>query len=61
MASLYFRNYERTMRRIYWLEFVDELLEAAHLEQFRTPPEQSAVENGDRSIALRQRRPDRQR
>jgi hypothetical protein len=61
MASVYFRNYERTMRRIYWLEFVDELLESAHREQSRPPPEQSAGENGDGSTALRQRRPDRRR
>ena len=61
MASLYFRSYERTMRRVYWVEFLDELLEATHRTQSRTPPEPSSVENDERTIALRQRRPDRRR
>jgi hypothetical protein len=61
MASPFFRNYERTVRRIYWLEFVDEQLEAAHRLQFRTPLVQSAAENEIQSNADRQRRPDRRR
>jgi hypothetical protein len=61
MASPFFRNYERTMRRIYWLEFVDEQLEAAHRLQFRTSLVQPAAGIDIQSNADRKRRPDRRR
>jgi hypothetical protein len=61
MGSLFFRNYERTMRRVYWLEFVEEQLEAVHRERFCTSLEPSAGETGTRSNADRRRRPNQRR
>jgi hypothetical protein len=61
MGSLFFRNYERTMRRIYWLEFVDEQLEAAHSEQYRTTSAKPAGEHSDHSLPVRQRHADQPR
>jgi hypothetical protein len=61
MASPFFQNYERTMRRIYWLEFIDEQLEAAHRLQFRTSLVQPAAGSDVQSNADRQRRPIRRR
>jgi hypothetical protein len=58
MGSLFFRNYERTMRRIYWLEFVDEQLEAVHREQCRMASARPAADHGDRTTSVCQRRLD---
>jgi hypothetical protein len=35
MASPIFQHYERTIRRLYWLDFVNEQLEAVRRQQLR--------------------------
>ena len=61
MASPFFQNYERTMRRIYWLEFVDAQLEAAHRLQCRTSLAQPVTGNDIQSESDRQKRLQRRR